>query len=114
MSTIKLRLISFALAIVLVALMIAWAAHASWRRVAKLSDKLTGVQIASFQTADYFRASLQELNYTLLRYEIDHDKADREQFLQGWNKLNLWIDVQRPTLTTAKEGQILDQINAAY
>jgi signal transduction histidine kinase len=114
MSTIKLRLTGFALAIVLVALMIAWAAHASWRRVAKLSDRLTGAQIASFQTADYFQASLQELNYTLLRYEIDHDKADRERFLQGWNKLNLWIDVQRPTLTTMKEGQILDRINAAY
>jgi signal transduction histidine kinase len=114
MTAIKFRLTGFALAIVLVAVMIGWAAHASWRRVAKLSDKLTGAQIASFQTADYFQASLQELNYTLLRYEIDHDRADRERFLRGWNKLNLWIDVQRPTLTTAKEGQILDQINAAY
>src|SRR4051794_19452795 len=114
MSTIKLRLTGFALAIVLVALLIAWAAHSSWRQVTKLSDKLTGAQIASFQTADYFQASLQELNYTLLRFQIEHDQADRERFLRGWNKLNLWIDVQRPTLTTAKEGQILDQINAAY
>jgi His Kinase A (phospho-acceptor) domain len=114
MTAMKLRLTGFALAIVLVVLMIAWAAHASWLRVTKLGEKLTSVQITSFRTADYFRANLLELNYTLLRYEIHHDPADRERFLKGLNKLNGWIDVQSPVLTTAKEAHILDQINASY
>ena len=114
MTTVKLRLSGFALAILLVALMIGWAAHASWLRVARLSDKLTSVQIASFQTADYFRANLQELDYTLLRYQVHRNAKDRESFLRGWNDLNAWIDAQRPTLITPKEGGILDQINAAY
>src|ERR1700757_3844757 len=114
MTAIKLRLTGFALAIVLVAMMIAWAAHASWDRVRQLSDKLTSAQIGSFATADYFQASLQNLDYTLLRYRDRHDQQDRENFLRGWDKLNAWIDVQKPTLTTPKELRILNQIDVAY
>ncbi len=114
MTAIQLRLAGFALAIVLLALMIAWAAHASMVRVKQLSDKLTSAQISSFQTADYFQAHLQELDYTLLRYLVQRDSADREQFLGGWDSLNKWIDDQKPTLTTPKELAILNQIDNAY
>ncbi len=114
MSAIKLRLIGFAFAIVMVALMIGWAAHASLKRVTELSDKLTSVQIASFQTADYFQAHLQKLDYALLRYQVRRDPFDRQQFQTGWTNLNDWIDVQRPTLTTTNEQAILDRINEAY
>src|SRR5438046_3758631 len=54
--TFKPRLAGFALAIVIVALMIGWAAHASWRQFDQLSRKLTEMQIESFKTADQFRA----------------------------------------------------------
>ncbi len=114
MSAIQIRLGAFALAIVLVALMIAWAAHSSWQKVAELSDKFTSAQIASFQTAEHFRGSLQALNFRLLSYETRHEQSDREQFLHEWNQLNDWIDVQKPTLTTPKEKIILNQIDRAY
>jgi len=112
--TFKPRLAGFALAIVIVALMIGWAAHASWRQFDQLSRKLTEMQIESFKTADQFRANVQELDYVLLRYTILRDEADRERFLKEWKKMDSWIDIQRPTLTTDKEGKILDRINAAY
>jgi len=112
--TFKPRLAGFALAIVIVALMIGWAAHASWRQFDQLSRQLTEMQIESFKTADQFRANVQELDYVLLRYTILRDEADRERFLNEWKKMDNWIDIQRPTLTTDKEGKILDQINAAY
>jgi len=112
--TIKVRLAGFAFAIVSVTLMVGWAAHASWRQFDQLSRKLTEMQIESFKTADQFRANLQELDYVLLRYSIVHEGSDRVRFLQEWRKLDEWIDLQRPTLTTEREGKILDQINAAY
>ena len=112
--TFKPRLAGFALAIVIVALMIGWAAHASWRQFDQLSRKLTEMQIESFKTADQFRANVQELDYVLLRYTILRDEADRDRFLKEWKKMDNWIDIQRPTLTTDKEGKILDRINAAY
>src|SRR5256885_2930794 len=110
----KLRLAGLALAIVIVALMIGWAAHAGWRQFDQLSRQLTEMQIESFQTADQFRANLQELDFVLLRYTIRQDTADRDRFLKEWKKMDTWIDIQRPTLTTDKEGKILDRINAAY
>ena len=113
-SAIKFRITLFALAILALALMIGWAAHSSWRNVEHLGERLTRVQIESFLTADQFRANLQELDLLLLRYERQQDPADRERFLRDWKKMDQWIDVQRPTLTTPREGQVLDQINAAY
>ena len=114
MTAIQLRLAGFASAIVLLGLMIAWAAHASLLRVKQLSDKLTSAQISSFQTADYFQARLKELDYALLRYLTRRDHPDREQFVEGWDALNKWIDSQKPTLITPKELAILNQIDNAY
>src|ERR1041385_3921926 len=110
----KLRMSTFALAIVLMALLVGWSAQTAWRQFEQLGDRLTGVQIVSFQTADQFRANLQALDSMLLRYEVYHDKADRDRFFEEWQKLNEWIDTQRPNLRTDREKLILDQINAAY
>ncbi|PYL00402.1 MAG: hypothetical protein DME19_05265, partial [Verrucomicrobia bacterium] len=112
--TFKLRLGGFAMAILIVALMIGWAAQTSWRQFDQLSRKLTEIQIESFKTADQFRANLQELDYVLLRYSILRDETDHDRFLKEWKKMDSWIDIQRPILTTDKEGRILDRINAAY
>ena len=68
----------------------------------------------SFQTADQFRANLQRLDSLLHRYERHHEAGDRVQFLQEWKRVDQWIDLQRPTLTTMREGRLLDQINAGY
>jgi len=110
----KLRLGGFALAIVVVALMIGWAAHASWRQFDQLSRRLTEMQIQSFKTADQFRANLQELDYLLLRHTILRDREDQDRFMDQWTKMDQWIDTQRPTLTSDKEQRILDSINDAY
>src|SRR5438552_7764706 len=113
-NTFKLRLAGLALGILIVASMIGWAAQASWRQFDQLGRRLTEMQIESFKTADQFRASLQELDYVLLRYTILHDESDRDRFMQEWKKMDHWIDVQTPALTTDQEKAIFDQINAAY
>jgi len=99
---------------VLVTLLIGYAAQFTWRRVNQLGEHLSEAQIESFQTADQFRANLQQLNYLLLRQEIQRNPADWDRFMEEWKQLDRWIDRQRPRLTTAKERNILDQINAAY
>ena len=113
-AALKFRLAMFGLAIVLSAMLIGWAAHLSWRNAGSLGEKLTRVQIESFQTADQFRANLQALNSHLTRYARLREPADRERFAQDWKKMDAWIDVQRPSLTTPQEGTILDQINVGY
>src|SRR5262249_29110509 len=113
-SSVQLRLVGFGLAIVLVAVMTGWAAYSTWSQVTRLGEQFSQVQIESFHTADQFRANLEELNVDLLRYKIHHHKADRIHFVDGWARLNEWIDKQRPTLTPANDRSLLDNIDVAY
>lgn len=110
----KARLAAFGLSIGLATLGVVLAAHASWRRFELLSDRLTEVQIQSFQAADHFRACLRDLDILLARCGMHHDAVAAKEFYAEWKKLDDWIDEQRPRLPTEKERRILDQINAAY
>ena len=111
---IQFRLMAFGGAIVVAALLMGWAAHFTWRKFEALSEKLTPAQIASFQTGDHFRATLQELNAILERFKSSKDLKDWQLFRRQFEELNLWIDQQRLTLRTAPERTILNQIDLAY
>jgi signal transduction histidine kinase len=111
---IKFRLVAFVLAMGLMVSLIAWTAHTSWERIAELQQKLTSVQLKSFQIADHFQQTILELNNTVLRYGVSHDQNDWTRFDVESKALDHWIDEQRPILPTEKEKGILDQINAAY
>ena len=110
----KPRIAALIAAGVLLLGIIGWAAQFTWRHSASLGDRLSREQMESFQTADQFRANLQRLDSLLHRYERHHEAGDRVQFLQEWKRVDQWIDLQRPTLTTMREGRLLDQINAGY
>src|SRR5262249_25797134 len=86
----------------------------SWRRTGELREKLTSVQIQSFQIADHFQQTVLELNNSILRYGVYHDTNDWRHFDVTSQALDHWIDEQRPILSTEAEKQILDQINSAY
>ena len=113
-SAIKIRMASFAVAIAAVSLMIGWGAYSTWRQVERLGEKFTRVQIESFQTADQFRANLQELDSILLQAQLRREVPKWDVFFREMKKLDEWIDLQRPILTTPQEKQVLDQINTAY
>jgi signal transduction histidine kinase len=110
----KFRVWSFASAIVVLALIIAWVAHLTWIQVNDLREKLSTVQIESYRIADHFQATIQQLDYTLLKYQVQQQREDWTNFLSTSRQLDKWIDQERPTLTTDEEKRILDQINAAY
>ncbi|HWI57208.1 MAG TPA: histidine kinase dimerization/phospho-acceptor domain-containing protein, partial [Bacillota bacterium] len=111
---IKFRLAAFILAIAGMLALIAWTAHSSWQSTGDLREKLTAVQLKSFQIADHFQQTILELNNIVLRYGVYHDPGDWAHFDAASKELDRWIDEQRPILSTQKEKQVLDQINAAY
>src|SRR4051812_42900921 len=113
-SNVKLRLGAFGLLILLVALIIGGAAHLAWRQFEQLQARFNTPLIASFRSADQLRATLQQLDYLLLRYDARHDEADWEKFDRNRRKLDAWIDAQEGTLTTPQERVIWQAINAAY
>ncbi len=113
-SGIKIRLAAFLGAIALMAALIFWIAHTSWARTGELQEKLSAVQLQSFQIADHFQQSILELNNYVLRFSLNRDPRDWERFESGRTNLDHWIDEQRPMLQTEKEKEILDRINNAY
>src|SRR5437868_3740743 len=110
----KARLVTFVTAIALMVVLIAWTAHSSWERTRELRERLTAVQLQSFQIADHFQESILELNNIVLRYGVYHNTDDWGQFESTSKKLDAWIDDQRPSLSTENEKQILDLIATNY
>jgi signal transduction histidine kinase len=113
-SNVKFRIAVFGFLILLLAVMIGGVAHFGWKQFEQLQVRFSSSPIRSFQSADQFRATLTELDYLLLRYDLRHDEADWNNFVPDSKKLDLWIDAQTPTLTTPREKELFGKINAAY
>ena len=92
--------------------LIAWAAHSSWQHTGELREKLTSVQLQSFQIADRLQHDIWELNNFVLRYGAYHDTNDWALFKSNSKQVDRWIDEQSPV--TQKEKTILGDINTNY
>jgi signal transduction histidine kinase len=111
---IRLRLVAFILATLAMVSLIVWTARVAERRVGQLRDRFTQAQLQSFEIADHFQESIQQLNNSVLRYGAYHDPNDWARFGTASKQLDHWIDEQRPLLSSEGERTVLDQINAAY
>jgi signal transduction histidine kinase len=113
-TTLQFRVGAFALGIILVAVLVGLAAHTTWGVVNQLRVKFSTDPIESYQIADHFHATLEDLDYTLLRFIVQDDPADWDAFQKRSKELDTWIDDQRPRLTTQRERETLDRINKIY
>src|SRR5437867_8447281 len=93
----KLRLVAFGLAIGGMVALIAWTAHSSWRRTGELREKLTAVQLESFQIAGHLQQDIWELNNFVLRYGAYHEPRDWASFEKASKRVDAWIDEQHPS-----------------
>jgi signal transduction histidine kinase len=108
------RLIIFFATITLLAALIGWMAHTSWRRMDELHEQLSAKQWQSFQIADHLQQTVLSLNNLVLRYAAYREPADWTNFDAASKDLERWINAQQPILSSQKERPFLDQINAAY
>ncbi len=109
---IKFRLVAFILAIGGMVALIAWTAHSSWQRTGELREKLTAVQLQSFQIADHLQHDIWELNTLVFRYGVYRETNDWALFESASKRVDRWIDEQRPV--TDREKVVLDLINKHY
>src|SRR4051794_18336324 len=110
----KFRLTAFALVIAALAVLIGWAAIASWREAAHLQTRLNTAHLRSFEIADHLQATILQLHTTLIRYEMRHDPKDRADFERESAALDHWINEQKPTLRSVSESELLNKVDAAY
>ena len=110
----KWRLIGLASAIGLMGLAIAFITVKSQRQSGALRARLSEVDSESFRIADEFRDFLRSLNNSLYRYGSGHDLLDQSNFTKASRELDVWIDAQKPRLTTVKEQELMQQIDSSY
>ena len=111
---IKFRLSALGLAVGLMGMLIVLTTLNSRRQAAELRAGLSNVDLESFGIADHFKDSLRALNHTMFLYVIRHDPADWASFLKVSDELNIWIDEQKPRLTTQREKDVLQQLDTVY
>jgi signal transduction histidine kinase len=100
--------------IALVTSLMIWSVQSSWRRITELEHKLTGSHLESFRLADSLQQRLLNLNSSMLRFAAGREPETWGEFKQASDQLNLWIDEQQPKLNTARERELLQQINSLY
>src|SRR6267378_43747 len=110
----KVRVVAFVLAMAAMVALIVWTGHSTWRRTGELRERLTAVQLKSFQIADKLQESIWELKNIVFRYGVYHSTNDWARFERLSSELDRWIDEQRPILSTEQEKLIVDQINTSY
>src|SRR5436190_12512834 len=110
----KVRLTAFALVIVTLAIAIGFAAYSSWREVGRLQQRMSTGHLRSFEIADHIQESVLQMQTRLVSYELRHDAKDRDQFWNDSAALDHWIIQQKPTLTSARELELLNQVDSAY
>jgi signal transduction histidine kinase len=111
---IKLRLAALALAVALMGTLIVLATLRSQRQSGELRIRLKSVDSESFGMANYFKDSLRELNNQIFQYAINHDTAVWDEFRKASDALDRWIDEQKSRLTTQREKDIVQRIDAEY
>jgi signal transduction histidine kinase len=111
---IKFRITALAVVVTLLGVLILLATVNSQHQAAELRARLSQVDLESFQISDQFRDSLRELNNIMLRYGFEHDATVWNEFLEASRKVDVWIDDQKPKLTTAREKEALKEIDYAY
>src|SRR5581483_7444432 len=111
---IKFRLAAFILAIAGILALIVWTAQDAWRRGGDLRERLTDVQLKSFQIADHLQETILELNNWVLRFGAYRDTNAWAHFQSASHELDRWIDEQRAVLSTERERHLLDVINTNY
>src|SRR5437763_12882079 len=89
---IRFRLAAFILAIATMVAIIVWTAQNAWRRGGELRERLTAVQLKSFQIADHLQETILELNNSVLRYGAYRDTNAWAHFQIASRELDRWID----------------------
>jgi len=111
---IRARSYGYALASVVLALVVAWTGRITWRDLRQLHRSFASVQADAFHLSERVEATVRDLNETVLHFDLRHQPVDRVAFQKKSQDLQQWIRGHQPTVTTQKESDLMDQMAAAF
>jgi signal transduction histidine kinase len=110
----RARLMCFAFAVMLLAGLVGWAARTTWQGMHQLRRSYAAVEGDAFHLSDHIEASIRDLHETVLRFDAESEPADRARFLSKGKELKKWIGAHKASLPTPLEGELMNQIEAAF
>ena len=108
------RSYGYALATVLLALVVGWAGRHTWRELRQLERSFASVQAGGFHLSEHVEASVRDLNETVLRFDLRRSPADQAAFQKRSQELQQWIRAHQDTVSTPEERELMGQIEAAF
>lgn len=108
------RALVFTLATILLALIVAWAGRATWRELRQLHRSVAAMHEDAFHLSEHLKASVRELNETMLRFDLHRQPADQVTFQDQCERLAHWIRARQTTITTPHERELFGQIETAF
>jgi signal transduction histidine kinase len=111
---VQVRSYRYALATVVLLLVVGWAARVTWQNLRQLHRSFTSAQADAFHLSEHIEASVRDLSELFLRFDLRRRPEDRAAFQKKGRDLQQWIRAQQPTVTTPAERELLGQIEAAF
>jgi signal transduction histidine kinase len=111
---VRTRSYGYALATIVLALVLAWAGSITWRELRQLHRSFDSVQTDAFHLSDHIDASIDDLNDIVHRFNLSGQSEDRTAFQKKSQDLQQWIHAHQPTITTPEERGLVDRIDGAF
>jgi signal transduction histidine kinase len=111
---VRLRSYGFALATVVLVLVVGWAGRITWQELRQLHRSFASMQTDAFHLSEHIMASVLDLNETVQRFDLRRHSEDRAAFQQESQELQQWIRTHQPTVTTPPERELMSQVEAAF
>lgn len=110
----KLKAYCFApLAVLVSAVLMAWASGLAWHHLNHLQTDFSMVQSESFHLAEHLEEKLLALNATLRGLGVPPDPEVMADFQRQAGEMNLWVQTNRISVTSAQQRDLLNRIEAA-
>jgi len=106
------RSYGYALAMLLLVLLLGWAGRVTWRELRQLHRSFDSIQREAFQLSDHITAAVGDLNRLVQLFNQHGEPEDRMAFQIKSERLRHWIHAHLPNVTTARERVLIGQIDS--
>src|ERR1700677_4447910 len=110
----RLRSYGYALAILLMVLVVGWVGYTAGRELRQLHRSFSSVQADDIYLSEYVEAALLDMNETALRVSLRHDPTDETTFQKADQNVEQWIHAHTDTLSTPEQRELMRQIGVEF
>ena len=94
------RIYGYALATVLLVLLVGWVGANTWHELRQLHRSFASLQTDDFYASEHVEASVRDLNWTVLSFDLHRRPAERDAFEKTSMELQKWIRAHQDVFTT--------------